>query len=112
MKATLVLCVLLFATVDSKAQDIATNGSGPEKSAANSEARIQTLEQQVSMLAEQVALLRGQLKVLADAKAPGAWSAAHLVLTSAPAPASAGPSSAASAAGEPAAIPAPAAPAP
>ena len=45
------------------------------------------------MLAEQVALLRGQLKVLADAKAPSDDSGAKLVLTSAPAPASAESSS-------------------
>jgi hypothetical protein len=112
MKKSLVLCVLLFAAVNAKAQEVATNGSLGEKPATNSEARIQTLEQQVSMLAEQVALLRGQLKVLADAKAPGDGSAAHLVLTSAPAPVGAGPSSVASAAGEPAAIPAPPAPTP
>ena len=66
MKKTLVLCALLFAAVDAKAQEVPATGSSGEKSAANSEARIQTLEQQVSMLAEQVALLRGQLKVLAD----------------------------------------------
>jgi hypothetical protein len=109
MKKTLVLCALLFATVDSKAQDIATNVSGPEKSATNSEARIQTLEQQVSMLAEQVALLRGQLKVLADAKAPGDGSEARLVLASAPATVSAesSSSSVASSAAIPAGNPAP-----
>ena len=68
MKKTSVLCALLFVAVCAKAQGVPTNGSPGENSTANSEARIQTLEQQVSMLAEQVALLRGQLKVLADAK--------------------------------------------
>jgi hypothetical protein len=87
MKKTSVLCALLFVAVCAKAQGVPTNGSPGEKSTANSEARIQTLEQQVSMLAEQVALLRGQLKVLADAKAPSEEAAARLVLTSASAPA-------------------------
>jgi hypothetical protein len=94
--------------VDSNAQDIATNGAGPEKSAANSEARIRTLEQQVSMLAEQVALLHGQLKVLADTNAPGVGSDARVVLTSAPAvSAESSSSSVASSATIPAANPAP-----
>jgi hypothetical protein len=87
MKETLVLCALLLVAVCAKAQEAPTNGSSGEKAAANSEARIQTLEQQVSMLAEQVALLRGQLKVLADAKAPREEATARLVLTSASAPA-------------------------
>jgi len=87
MNKTLVLCVLLVAAVNAKAQEVPASGSAGQKPAANSEARIQTLEQQVSMLAEQVALLRGQLKVLADSKAPGDASVARLVLASAPAPA-------------------------
>jgi len=53
MKKTSVLCALLFVAVCAKAQGVPTNGSSGEKSTANSEARIQTLEQQVSMLAEQ-----------------------------------------------------------
>jgi hypothetical protein len=98
MKKTFVLCALLFAAVDARAQASSTSASPGdpslvEKPAANSEARIQTLEQQVSMLAEQVAWLRGQLKVLADAKVPGDESGARLVLTSAPAPVSAESSS-------------------
>ena len=88
MNKTLVLCVLLVAAVNAKAQEVPASGSAGEKPAANSEARIQTLEQQVSMLAEQVALLRDQLKILADAKVTGDGSAARLVLTSAPAPVS------------------------
>jgi hypothetical protein len=116
MKKTLALCALLFAAVNSKAQEIPTSASASEKSAPNSETRIQTLEQQVSMLAEQVALLRGQLKVLADAKAPGEESGARLVLTSAPAPVSgeSSSSSVASASSAPTAPTAavPAAPAP
>ena len=87
MKKTSMLWALLFVAVCAKAQEAPTNGSSGEKAAANSEARIQTLEQQVSMLAEQVALLRGQLKALADAKAPREEAAARLVLTSASAPA-------------------------
>jgi hypothetical protein len=116
MKNALALCALLFAAGNAKAQEIPTNASAREKSTANSEARIQTLEQQVSMLAEQVALLRGQLKVLADTKSPGEESGARLVLTSAPAPVSAesSSSSVASASSAPAAPTAasPAAPAP
>ena len=121
MKKALVLCALFFAAVDARAQQLSTSASlgDPslvEKPAANSEARIQTLERQVSVLAEQVALLRGQLKVLADAKAPapGDEAGARLVLTSAPAPVSAelSSSSVASAAAIPTAVPAPAAPAP
>jgi len=117
MKETLVLCALLFAAVDAKAQEIPMTGSAGdpspgEKSSPNFEARIQTLEQQVSMLAEQVSLLRGQLKVLADTKASGERPGARLVLTSASAAVSAEPSSSsvASAAAVPAA--APSAPAP
>jgi hypothetical protein len=87
MNKTLVLCVLLVAAVNAKAQEVPASGSAGEKPTANSEARIQTLEQQVSMLAEQVALLRGQLKVLADSKAPSDASVARLVLASASAPA-------------------------
>jgi len=86
MNKTLVLCVLLVAAVDAKAHEVPARGSAGQKPARDSEARIQTLEQQVSMLAEQVALLRGQLKVLADSKAPGDASVARLVLASAPAP--------------------------
>ena len=114
MNKTLVLCVLLVAAVNAKAQEVPASGSAGQKPAPNSEARIQTLEQQVSMLAEQVALLRGQLKVLADTKATGDGPAARLVLTSAPAPVSlptqvdAGPSSSsvASAVTAPTALPA------
>jgi len=114
MKETLVLCALLLVAVCAKAQEASTNGSSGEKAAANSEARIQTLEQQVSMLAEQVALLRGQLKVLADAKAPREEAAARLVLTSAsaPAPAPATAESSSLSVASAAALPAAAPPAP
>ncbi|HXM91586.1 MAG TPA: hypothetical protein VN974_08550 [Candidatus Dormibacteraeota bacterium] len=114
MKETLVLCALLLVAVCAKAQEAPTNGSSGEKAAANSEARIQTLEQQVSMLAEQVALLRGQLKVLADAKAPREEAAARLVLTSAsaPAPAPATAESSSLSVASAAALPAAAPPAP
>src|ERR1700736_2057167 len=113
MKKTFVLCALLFAAVNSNSQKIAKNGSAGEKPAVNSEARIQTLEQQVSMLAEQVALLRGQLKVLADSKGTGEGPGARLVLASAPISAESFSSSVASAAAMPASVasPAPAAPA-
>jgi hypothetical protein len=84
MKKALVLCALLFAAAVAKPQEVATDRSA--ESGANPEERIQKLEQQVSMLADQVALLRGQLKVLADTKAPGDGSGARLVLTSAPSP--------------------------
>jgi hypothetical protein len=93
MNKTLALCALLFAVVGAKAQEVPASGSAGGKSAVNAEARIQTLEQQVSMLAEQVALLRGQLKVLADTQAPGDESGVRLVLTSALTPVSAEPSS-------------------
>ena len=112
MKKTLVLCALLFVVVCAKAQEVPTNGPSGTKTAANSEARMQTLEQQVSMLAEQVALLRGQLKVLADAKGSGEGPGARLVLTSAsvdasaPATAESSSLSVASAAALPAAAPA------
>ena len=114
MKETLVLCALLLVAVCAKAQEASTNGSSGEKAAANSEARIQTLEQQVSMLAEQVALLRGQLKVLADAKAPREEAAGRLVLTSAsaPAPAPATAESSSLSVASAAALPAAAPPAP
>ena len=114
MKETLVLCALLLVAVCAKAQEASTNGSSGEKAAANSEARIQTLEQQVSMLAEQVALLRGQLKALADAKAPREEAAARLVLTSAsaPAPAPATAESSSLSVASAAALPAAAPPAP
>ncbi|MDP9339812.1 MAG: hypothetical protein M3P45_13195 [Acidobacteriota bacterium] len=102
MRKALMVCVWLFVAVAARAQVPGNvvpsdKDSGVESKNANSEARIQTLEQQVSMLAEQVALLRGQLKVLADAKAPGEESGARLVLTSAPAAVSAESSSAAAA---------------
>jgi hypothetical protein len=112
MKKTFVLGALFFAVAGVKAQEVATSGSAPEKPAASSEARIQTLEQQVSMLAEQVALLRGQLKVLANTKAPGEGSGARLVLTSASAPVSAEPSSSSAASAAAVPLGAPAAPAP
>jgi hypothetical protein len=114
MNKTLVLCVLLVAAVDAKAQEVPASGSAGQKPARDSEARIQTLEQQVSMLAEQVALLRGQLKVLADSKAPGDASVARLVLASAPAPAPVGAEPSSSSLTSAVAAPAvtPAAPAP
>lgn len=94
MKKGVVICVSLLVAVAARAQapsNVAPTGNetGSGNNAVSSEARIQTLEQQVSMLAEQVALLRGQLKVLADAKAPAEDSGTKLVLTSAPAPVSA-----------------------
>ncbi len=100
MRNALVVCISLFIAVAARAQAPANVAPSASDSvtgnkSGSSESRIQTLEQQVSMLAEQVALLRGQLKVLADAKAPGEESGARLVLTSAPAPVSAESSSAA-----------------
>jgi len=88
-------CQLPVAAHAQAPGDVTPSGkeAGAQDKSVSSEARIQTLEQQVSMLAEQVALLRGQLKVLADAKAPSDDSGAKLVLTSAPAPVSAVPSS-------------------
>jgi len=88
MRTALVLCVSLFVAVAVRAQegsparDVKSLGTAPV--AASSEARIQTLEQQVGMLAEEVAALRGQLKMLAEAKAPAETSGARVVLTSAP----------------------------
>lgn len=110
MIKALVVCISLFVAVAARAQapaNVAPSASDPVagNTSASSESRIQTLEQQVSMLAEQVALLRGQLKVLADAKAPGEESGARLVLTSAPAPVSAESSSAATPAAVAAAAP-------
>ncbi len=92
MKKALFVCASFFVVVAAGRAQGTPDAAG-EKTPGSSEARIQTLEQQVSMLAEQVALLRGQLKVLADAKAPGEDSGARLVLTSSPAPVSAEPSS-------------------
>ena len=112
MKTILVLCVLLFVAVNAKAQNLPASISSGENPAANSEARIQTLEQQVSMLAEQVALLRSQLKVLAGSKAPGEGSGARLLLASAPAPVSAESSSLSVASATSVPAGAPAAPAP
>ncbi len=95
MKKCLLVCVSLFVSISAYAQGVPTSESSEagkameassQKAAPSPEKRIQTLEQQVGLLAEEVALLRGQLKVLADAKAPGDDGGARLVLTSAPAP--------------------------
>lgn len=87
MKKAFLLCASLWIAVAANAQEGSSardaKVSGAAQAPANSEARIQTLEQQVSMLAEEVAALRGQLKTLADAKGPGESSGARVVLASA-----------------------------
>ena len=98
MKKALFVCASFLVVVAAGRAQGTPDAAAGEKTPGSSEARIQTLEQQVSMLAEQVALLRGQLKVLADAKAPGEDSGARLVLTSSPAPVSVESSSSTSAA--------------